>query len=275
METVQLYESGRELCPRTNYENDGAPQKIQQMEAFLDELAARVAAALAEAKAYADGTYMQASGYTDLKVADLINGAPTTLDTLKEIADAMLENENVVEALEAAVGAKANEVEFQAHAGNGTTHVTSGEREKWNAAKTSIDSVCQQLDEMGAMIAQINSNLSNFFNPQSQRLDGTFTLANDSGTKIAKLKQTGLTGLYYFGGYITFSSNKNGKRRLIVTQNTISLTQMQIPASDSGVTTIPIACLTDCNDSYIEFDAYQNSGGSMDITYRLWLTKIR
>ena len=41
-------------------------------------------------------------------IANLINGAPTTLDTLKEIADALAENEDVVEALEAAIGTKAN-----------------------------------------------------------------------------------------------------------------------------------------------------------------------
>jgi len=45
--------------------------------------------------------------YTDTKVADLINGAPTTLDTLKEIADAMAENADVVEALDDAIGTKA------------------------------------------------------------------------------------------------------------------------------------------------------------------------
>ena len=94
-----------------------------------------VAGALEDAKRYADSAYMQASGYTDGKIADLINGAPSTLDTLKEIADAMQENENVVEALETAVGSKASEVEFQAHADNGTVHVTRSDKEKWNGAE--------------------------------------------------------------------------------------------------------------------------------------------
>lgn len=51
-----------------------------------------------------DGAYT----YTDSKIAELINGAPSTLDTLKEIADAMAENEDVVEALEESIGSKAN-----------------------------------------------------------------------------------------------------------------------------------------------------------------------
>ena len=74
-----------------------------------------------EAEQYTDGkvTYLQgeistakknaiseSKAYTDKKVADLVNGAPTTLDTLKEIADAFSENKEVVETLDAAIGSK-------------------------------------------------------------------------------------------------------------------------------------------------------------------------
>lgn len=41
-------------------------------------------------------------------ISNLINGAPTTLDTLKEIADAMESNQSVVSALEQSIGNKAN-----------------------------------------------------------------------------------------------------------------------------------------------------------------------
>ena len=46
--------------------------------------------------------------YVDSSISNLINGAPTTLDTLKEIADAFEESQDVVEALESAIGNKAN-----------------------------------------------------------------------------------------------------------------------------------------------------------------------
>ncbi len=62
-----------------------------------------------------DLAYQQATGYTNLKISELINGAPDTLDTLGEIAAAMRENENVVEALEEAVGKKADAAEFDTH----------------------------------------------------------------------------------------------------------------------------------------------------------------
>ena len=48
----------------------------------------------------------------DSKIADLINGAPTTLDTLGEIATAMAENADVVAALDAAIGSKADKSEI-------------------------------------------------------------------------------------------------------------------------------------------------------------------
>ncbi len=169
METEQLYVGDERICPRTNYENDGAAEKIRQTRELLDELAVRVAeellkktdladwakraqkpaytapevgadvagsaaGALADAKAYADGTYMQATGYTDSEIAKLINGSQTTLETIKQLSDAMQENEDIVDALENAMGSKASEVEFQAHAANETVHVTESEKEGWNAA---------------------------------------------------------------------------------------------------------------------------------------------
>jgi len=57
--------------------------------------------------------YQQATGYTDQKIADLINGAPSTLDTLGEIASAMGANKDVVEALNAAIGTKADQKEME------------------------------------------------------------------------------------------------------------------------------------------------------------------
>ncbi|MDE6904699.1 MAG: hypothetical protein K2P76_07170 [Lachnospiraceae bacterium] len=45
---------------------------------------------------------------TDKKISDLIDGAPETLDTLKEIADAIAENETIVDTLNEAIGKKVN-----------------------------------------------------------------------------------------------------------------------------------------------------------------------
>lgn len=63
-------------------------------------------------------TLSNANEYTDTKIANLINGAPATMDTLKEISDILNDNADVVEALETAVGSKASAADLTAHTTN-------------------------------------------------------------------------------------------------------------------------------------------------------------
>lgn len=49
-----------------------------------------------------------AKNYTDTKVAELIDSAPETLDTFKEIADALKEDQDVLDTLNSAIGNKAD-----------------------------------------------------------------------------------------------------------------------------------------------------------------------
>ena len=117
------------------------------------EAEGNAAVALLEAKDYADGTYIQATGYADQKIAELINGAPSTLDTIGDIAAAMLEHVGVVEALEAAIGSKASEVEYQAHAGNSAMHVTVSKQEKWDGYEARIAEVFQRVSNGKRLVA--------------------------------------------------------------------------------------------------------------------------
>ena len=89
--------------------NEVAQTTLTDAKRYTDETAS---ATLNDAKEYADGVsntaLSEAKQYTDDSITGLINGAPTTLDTLKEIADAMAENEDVVAALDQAIGNKAD-----------------------------------------------------------------------------------------------------------------------------------------------------------------------
>lgn len=102
-------------------------------------------AALVSANGYADQkmseSYQNATAYTDTAIANLINGAPSTLDTLKEIADAMAENDEVVTALDTAIGTKAGAEELQSHEGNNVIHITASERIKWNQVDLLMDMI--------------------------------------------------------------------------------------------------------------------------------------
>lgn len=81
-----------------------------------------------------DAAMAQANAYTLQKIADLINGAPESMDTLKEVADAIAANEDVMDALNAAIGTKAAQVELDGHTGNSTIHITNTERTNWDGA---------------------------------------------------------------------------------------------------------------------------------------------
>ena len=80
-----------------------------------------------------DALYEQLVAYTRQKIADLINGAPESLDTLKEVADTIAAHKTVMDALDAAIGKKASAAEFDSHTKDATKHITAAERTKWNA----------------------------------------------------------------------------------------------------------------------------------------------
>lgn len=60
----------------------------------------------ADAVGSASTALSDAKSYTDTKIADLVGGAPSTLDTLKEISDALAASGEAVEAINQAIGNK-------------------------------------------------------------------------------------------------------------------------------------------------------------------------
>ena len=61
-----------------------------------------------------------AKSYTDTQVANLVNSAPETLNTLGELATALQENDELTEALNSAISTKANSSEVVKLSGNQT-----------------------------------------------------------------------------------------------------------------------------------------------------------
>ena len=56
-----------------------------------------------------------AKEYTNTKISELVDGAPEAMDTLKELADAIAQNSDIMSALQSAIGNKANEAELSGH----------------------------------------------------------------------------------------------------------------------------------------------------------------
>ena len=101
--------------------------------------------------------------YTDSEIAGLINGAPTTLDTLKEIADAMAENQTVVEALNTAIGSKADKTDIPTKVSqleNDSGYLTEHQDLSSYAAKTDIPTKVSQLENDSGYLA--NQDLSSY-----------------------------------------------------------------------------------------------------------------
>lgn len=130
-------------------------------------------ATLQSSKDYSDAAYRQSTGYTDKKIADLINGAPETLDTLKEVADAIQANKTVADALTAAVGKKANQAELDTHISNNTIHITSQERTNWNDANNKKHSHSNK-----SVLDGITSAFINTWNKVTDKLDKTGDASN-------------------------------------------------------------------------------------------------
>ena len=91
----------------------------------------------ADASGSANQALSDAKDYTDEKIDALVGeGASTTLDTIGEISKAIEDHKDVTDALNSAIGNKANTSDLTSHTGNTTVHITSTERTNWNDANS-------------------------------------------------------------------------------------------------------------------------------------------
>lgn len=95
------------------------------------DVSGAAANALSSANQYTDTEIDKAKKYTDKKVADLVDSAPETMDTLKELADAIEAHQDVTDALNAAIGNKVDKVEGK---GLSTNDLTNDLKSKYDAA---------------------------------------------------------------------------------------------------------------------------------------------
>lgn len=215
-----------------------------------------------------DKALTDAKAYTDTEIAELINGAPSTLDTLKEIADAMAENESIVKSLDEAIGTKANQTALNSHTGNTTVHITATERTNWNDANTKKHEHSNK-----SVLDGITSTLISTWNNITNKLDKTGDASNTTNTfsvattranlttgeklstslgKLAKwfsdLKTVAFTGSYNdLSNKPTIPSVGNGT--ITITQN--GTTKGAFTTNQSGNTTIDLADTnTDTNTTY-------------------------
>ena len=182
-----------------------------------------------------DAAYANSNKYTDKKIADLINGAPETMDTLKEVSDAINASKSVEEALNKAIGTKANQTELDTHTGNDTIHITATERTNWNDANSKKHSHANKttLDDITADKVASWDKISN-------KID---TDGNASNTTVAFKEATTRTNLTT-GEKISISFGKiakwfNDLKTVAFSGNYNDLTNKPtIPSVGNGTVTI-------------------------------------
>ena len=97
----------------------------------------------------------QANQYTDTKVDEkieaLVNGAPATLDTLQEIADAIEKNQSVVDAIKSSI---TNKVDKEDGKGLSEANVTTAEKTKLEGIAANANNYTHPSSHAASMITQ-------------------------------------------------------------------------------------------------------------------------
>lgn len=167
-------------------------------------------------------------------ISNLINGAPTTLDTLKEIADAMASNQSVVSALEQSIGNKANSADLSKVATSGLYTDLIGipavsdmfSPTQWSTINSGINAT---------LVAQITTNKNDISNKASSTdLNNYLPLTAGSGKK--------LTGNLY------------------LTKDTVISNLIHIRGLDSSGNAKSLIALSNTNNVWINYD---NSGATI------------
>ena len=133
-------------------------------------------------------SFCQSNAYTDDKIAELIDGAPETMDTIKEVADAIAEHKDVETALNEAIGKKANQTELDTHTENDDIHTTVTEKSNWNDASSKKHSHSNKL-----VLDGITSALITAWNKVADKVDKTGDASNVTNTITAAANRTNLT----------------------------------------------------------------------------------
>ena len=107
----------------------------------------------------AESALAAAKQHTNTSIANLIGSADETMNTLGEIQTAMKENADVVEALDAAIGSKANTTDLTSHTGNTTVHTNATERSNWNTAYTHSQTTHARTDATKVADSSTNGNI--------------------------------------------------------------------------------------------------------------------
>ena len=148
--------------------------------------------------------------YVDRQIAALIGAAPETLDTLEEVAKAIAENETVVDALNAAIGTKANKTDLDNYlpiSGGTMTGALYFDNNKFIKGYTTTSTLRNLIGvdsssdiELGDTGANITVKAASAFRPASNNATGL-------GTSELQWKEIHGTTIYQSGKQVANAEN--------------------------------------------------------------------
>lgn len=229
-------------------------------------------------------------------VANLVNSAPETLDTLGEIATAMQENKDVIDALNSAIGNKVDKVEGM---GLSTNDYTTEEKEKLvgiaeGATKILVDNALSSESSNPVENKVVTEAINNLNNPKGSIMfvdqvngytyfacmrDGNFvTYCSASSIEVTTMpiKTEYIVGEYFdpTGMIVTAIANDNTTREITgytcfsdcLTEDITSIEITYIEADAIFTTSIPITVVFDATVVLADFEYTDNGDGTYTIT---------
>lgn len=182
--------------------------------------------------------------YVDEAISNLVNGAPEAYDTLKELADAITENEDVVAALNSAIGTKADKTALlytnttptvNAHGGvaAGTTFnavpitdVLNKILYPWvaptvSASATPNGGTFEKGSTQSVTSIKVNVNKKSANITKVEIFDGSTSLGSKTGADLSTLNSNGSATLT-FTTSATVTSNKNFTAKVTDADNKVT-----------------------------------------------------
>lgn len=216
-----------------------------------------------------DAMYQNATSYTNQKIADLIGGAPQTLDTLKEVADAIQEHKEITDALDNAIGTKADQAELDSHTGNTTIHITSVERTNWNDAngkkhthtnKTVLDGITEALiTAWNSAVTHISDTVKHITSTERMNWNNAKTKA-DSAVQTIQINgstQTKTNGVVNLPAYPSSISGNAETASKLKTARKIGNASFD-GSADISLSQIGAAVTSHTHTDYVNQNAFSN-----------------
>lgn len=192
--TIDGILKGNFTLENANPSSDNNPVTKKYVDDKITDVNAKITSSVSEVKSYTDTKVSEAKSYTDNLITQLIGGAPSAFDTLKEIADYISSDQSATSAMLASIQKNTQDILLKANADDVYTKEEVYDKSqidiKLNAkaeasnvySKTEVDSKLN--DKANASNVYTKSEVSNFLSEKQDVLKDGQTIKTINGESI-------------------------------------------------------------------------------------------